>query len=251
AGWLTYRIGGSPGIRDGLMALAAAAAGLPIAREAWGRLRAKQSSIALLVTVAAVGALWIGEAWEAAAVTFLYAVGGYLENLTLARTRAALRTLVDLAPCTARIQRGDGLATVPVHQVGPGDVVVVLPGDRVPVDGTVQSGRAALDTAALTGEPLPAEVGPGDEVLGGRGNREVKPERVARDTTLGDRLHLEAEAEGQKPRVQRFLDRFAQRYTPAIMAAAAGMYLMTGDVALALTFLVIGCPGALVVAAPV
>src|SRR5690606_26291163 len=187
AGWLTYRIGGSPGIRDGLMALAAAAAGLPIAREAWGRLRAKQSSIALLVTVAAVGALWIGEAWEAAAVTFLYAVGGYLENLTLARTRAALRTLVDLAPRTARIQRGDGLATVPVHQLGPGDVVAVWAGAPGPVDGTVLSGRAALDPAAVTGEPLPAEVGPGDEVLGGSVSRggylEVKAERVGADTT--------------------------------------------------------------------
>lgn len=171
----------------GFMTAAAVVAGWPIAREAWGRLRARQFSIALLVTIASVGALWIGEPWEAAAVTFLYVFGGYLESLTLARTRAALRSLVDLAPRTARVRRGEELAIVPVDEVRPGEAVVVLPGDRVPVDGRVLNGRAALDTAALTGEPLPVEAGPGDDVLGGSVSRggylEVEAVLVGADTT--------------------------------------------------------------------
>ncbi|BDG62189.1 heavy metal translocating P-type ATPase [Caldinitratiruptor microaerophilus] len=243
------------GLYDGLMAAAAVIAGAPIAREAWGRLRAGQFSIPLLVSVAALGALWIRETWEAAAVTFLYVFGGYLESLTLARTRAALRTLVDLLPRTARVRRGEALEVVDAAAVRPGDTVVVLPGDRVPVDGTVVAGRAALDTAALTGEPLPAEVGPGDPVLGGSVSRggylEVVAERVGPDTTFSRLVYLVAEAQEQKPKVQRFLDRFARWYTPAVLAAAGVLYLLTRDVELALTFLVIGCPGALVVAAPV
>lgn len=255
AGWTLRWTGWAPAAFDPAMAAAAGIAGLPILGEAVGRLRARQFSIPLLVTVAALGALWIGEAWEAAAVTFLYVFGSYLESLTLARTRAALRSLIDLAPRTARRRRGDSLEVVPADAVAPGDVLVVLPGDRVPADGRVIAGQAALDTAALTGEPLPAEVGPGASVLGGSVSRggflELVAERVGADTTFSRMLYLVAEAQEQRPQVQRLLDRFARWYTPAIMAAAAVLFFWTRDVRLALTFLVIGCPGALVVAAPV
>jgi Cd2+/Zn2+-exporting ATPase len=253
--WVVRLAAGEPSLYATLMTGAAVIAGTPIAREAVGRLSARQFSIALLVTIATIGALWIGEPWEAAAVTFLYAFGGWLENLTLARTRAALRSLVDLAPRTARVKRGDDLAIVAADDVSPGETVVVLPGDRVPVDGRVTSGRAALDTAALTGEPLPVEAGPGDSVLGGSvskgGYLEVEAVRVGVETTFSRLIYLVAEAQEQKPKVQRVIDRFARWYTPAVIAAAAASYLVTRDVRLALTFLVIGCPGALVVAAPV
>lgn len=255
AAWGARLAGGSPSAYAALLTGAAVIAGFPIAREAWGRLTARQFSIALLVTIATVGALWIGEPWEAAAVTFLYVFGGWLESLTLAKTRAALRSLVDLAPRTARVKRGEDLEVVPADEVRPGDIVVVLPGDRVPVDGRVTSGRAALDTAALTGEPLPVEAGSGDHVLGGSvsqsGYLEVEAVRVGADTTFSRLIYLVAEAQEQKPKVQRIVDRFARWYTPAVIAAAGVLYLFTRDVRLALTFLVIGCPGALVVAAPV
>lgn len=239
----------------GLMTAAAVVAGLRVAREAIGRLLARQLSIPLLVTIAAAGALWIGEVWEAAAVTFLYVLGGYLESLTLAKTRAALKTLIDLAPRMGRVKREDGIQVVEAYEISPGDVVVVLPGDRVPVDGVVLEGRASLDTSALTGEPLPQEVGPGDQVLGGSvsqvGYLEVRAQKVGADTTFSRILYLVAEAQDQKPRVQRMLDRFAAWYTPLIIGLSAGLYLLTRDVELSLTFLVIGCPGALVVASPV
>ncbi|MGE5554315.1 MAG: heavy metal translocating P-type ATPase [Betaproteobacteria bacterium] len=253
--WGVRLAGGPQAAFRWLMTAASLVAGWPVAREAWGRLRARQFSIPLLVTIAAAGALWIGEPWEAAAVTFLYVFGGYLESLTLSRTRAALRSLVDLAPRTARLKRGAELVVAPAEEVRPGETVVVLPGDRVPVDGRVTAGRAALDTAALTGEPLPVEAGPGDDVLGGSVSRggylEVEAVRVGADTTFSRLIYLVAEAQEQKPKVQRVLDRFARWYTPAVMATAAVFFAATRDVRLALTFLVIGCPGALVVAAPV
>src|SRR5690606_36320609 len=136
-----------------------------------------------------------------------------------------------------------------------GETILVRPGDRVPVDGTVVAGLAVLDTAALTGEPLPKEAAVGDVVLSGSvsrgGSIEVRAERVATDTTFSRLIRLVAQAQNDKPREQWFLDRFAQWYTPAVMSAAAGIFLWSSDVKLALTFLVIGCPGALVVAAPV
>ncbi|HWI60528.1 MAG TPA: cation-translocating P-type ATPase [Symbiobacteriaceae bacterium] len=238
-----------------IMTAAALVAGFPVVHQAWAALRQRQFSIPLLVTVAAVGAVIIGETWEAAAVTLLFVLGSYLEDLTLERTRAALRSLIDLRPRIARVKRGDDVVEVPADAVAAGETVVVRPGDRVPVDGVATAGRAALDTAALTGEPLPAEIGPGDRVLSGSvsqgGYLEVLADRVGPDTTFSRLIYLVAEAQEQKPRVQRFLDRFAQWYTPAVIATAIGLYILTRDVELALTFLVIGCPGALVVAAPV
>ncbi|MGI6609751.1 MAG: heavy metal translocating P-type ATPase [Limnochordia bacterium] len=237
------------------MVTAAVIAGIPVLNLAWQGLMARQFTIPLLVSIAAVGAIWIDEPWEAAAVTFLYMLGSYLEDITLARTRAALRTLVDMRPRTARIKDGEEIQVVSAETVEAGQIVVVLPGDKVPVDGEVLAGQAALDTAALTGEPLPAEVGIGDQVLSGSvstaGYLEVRATRVGADTTFSRLIYLVAEAQEQKPRAQKFLDRFAQWYTPAVIISAIGIYVFARDIELALTFLVIGCPGALVVAAPV
>ncbi|MHB9144274.1 MAG: heavy metal translocating P-type ATPase [Symbiobacteriia bacterium] len=238
-----------------LMAVAAVIAGWSIAAQAIGQLRLGQLGIPLLVTLAAVGALIIGEAWEAAAVTFLFALGNYLEGITLSRTRSALHSLMELAPQTARVKRGEEIEVISAFDVQPGETVVVLPGDRVPVDGRVLSGRAVLDTAAVTGEPMPQEAGPESTVLGGSVSRsgylEVLAERVGADSTFSRLLYLVAEAQEQKPQVQRVLDRFARWYTPAVIAAAVLVYGFTRDIELALTFLVIGCPGALLMASPV
>lgn len=255
AAWAARWSGGPEAAFAVPMTAAAAYAGIPVVKEAWGRLLHKRFSIPLLITVASAGALWIGEVWEAAAVTFLYRFGAYLESLTLNRTRAALRELLDLRPMTALVRRGGHWREIPAEDVAVGDIVLVRPGGQVPVDGTVVAGRAALDTSALTGEPLPKEVSAGDEVLSGSvsrgGSIEVRARRVAADTTFSRLIRLVSQAQSDKPKVQRFLDRFAQWYTPAVMLAAAAVFLWSRDVKLALTFLVIGCPGALVVAAPV
>jgi len=253
--WAARALGGPEAAYTLPMTAAAFWAGAPIVKEAWMRLRHRQFSIPLLITVASAGALWIGEVWEAAAVTFLYRFGSYLESLTLRRTREALKELLDLRPVTAWVQRDGDWREIPAGDVQVGEIVRVRPGDQVPVDGRVVAGQAVLDTAALTGEPLPKEAAPGDRVLSGSvcrgGAVEIQAERVAADTTFNRLIRLVAQAQREKPRVQQFLDRFAQWYTPAVLTAAGAILLWSSDVKLALTFLVIGCPGALVVAAPV
>src|SRR5690606_2638295 len=206
--WTARWLGGPAAAFVVPMTAAAVYAGVPIVKEGWMRLRHHQFSIPLLITVASAGALWIGEVWEAAAVTFLYRFGNWLEGLTLSRTRAALRDLLDLRPVTAWVRRGGGpWREIPADEVRVGETVLVRPGDKVPVDGTVVAGRAALDTAALTGEPLPKEAEVGDEVLSGSvsrgGSIEVWAERVATETTFNRLIRLVAQAQTEKPRVQR------------------------------------------------
>ena len=240
---------------DWMMVAVAIAAGTPIAREAVSKLRMRQFSIALLVVLASVGAILIGEAWEAAVVTVLYVVGGWLESRTLARTRSALKELVDAMPRTARVRRGDDIVEVSAYEVVRGDIVVVRPGDLVPVDGEVVAGSASLDTSSVTGESMPMEAGAGTQVTSGSvsigGYLEIRAEQVGADTTFSRLIYLVAEASEQKPKVQRTLDKFAQWYTPSVIGASAAVYLISRDMHLALTFLVIACPGALVAAAPV
>ncbi len=240
---------------DWPMIAVAIAAGAPIAKEAATKLRMRQFSIALLVVLASIGAILIGEAWEAAVVTVLYVLGGWLESRTLARTRSALRELVDAMPRTARVRRGDDIVEVSAYEVVRGDIVVVRPGDLVPVDGEVVAGSASLDTSSVTGESMPMEAGVGAQVTSGSvslgGYLEIRAEQVGADTTFSRLIYLVAEAGEQKPKVQRTLDRFAQWYTPSVIGASVVVYLISRDMHLALTFLVIACPGALVAAAPV
>ncbi|MGI6131926.1 MAG: heavy metal translocating P-type ATPase [Bacillota bacterium] len=240
---------------DWLMIAVAIAAGAPTAKEAVTKLRMRQFSIALLVVLASIGAILIGEAWEAAVVTVLYVLGGWLESRTLARTRSALRELVDAMPRTARVRRGDDIVEVSAYEVVRGDIVVVRPGDLVPVDGEVVAGSASLDTSSVTGESMPMEAGVGAQVTSGSvslgGYLEIRAEQVGADTTFSRLIYLVAEAGEQKPKVQRTLDRFAQWYTPSVIGASVVVYLISRDMHLALTFLVIACPGALVAAAPV
>lgn len=256
--WFARWLFGAEGIYFLFMVGAAVYAGTSIAKEAWNRLRHKQFSIPLLITVASIGALLIGEVWEAAAVTFLFRFGSYLENMTLSRTRAALQELVDMRPMTAFVRAegaGEQWEEIPADKVEVGQSVLVRPGGKVPVDGVITDGRASIDTAALTGEPLPKDVSVGDEVLSGTvvvaGSVQITAQRVATDTTFSRLIRLVASAQSGKPRLQRFVDRFAQWYTPAVMLTALLLFLWSKDIHLALTFLVIGCPGALVVAAPV
>jgi Cd2+/Zn2+-exporting ATPase len=251
----SYFIGGPSWLTDTLWLTAAAVAGTDIALRAFFALRARAISIELLVTIAAVGAVFIGEYWESAAVTFLFVLGGYLEARTLARTRSALKDMLALAPTEVTVFRNGSEINVAPHEVIPGETVVVRPGGRIGVDGAILSGRSAIDESAITGEPIPAEKQVGDKVFAGtvshNGYLEIHAEGVGADTTLARIIQRVEEAQEAKAPTQRMIERFASWYTPMIIVLAIGAYVISRDVALALTLLVIGCPGALVISTPI
>lgn len=240
---------------DWAMVAAAFVAGYRIALSAFQALRIRNISIDLLVIVAAVGALFIHNYWESAAVTFLFALGGALEKATLSKTRKALSDLVAAAPETATVMRDGEPKTVEVWELAPGDIVLIRNGEQVPVDGTVVSGHGGVDEASITGESVPADKGEGMEVFAGTwlrsGVLRVKAVGIGADTTLARIIHRVEDAQDAKARTQTFLEKFSTYYTPGVMVTALLVALFSGDVELALTLLVIGCPGALVISIPV
>jgi len=242
-------------VRDFLMIAATLVAGSQIALQAWNSLRNRHASIELLVTIAATGALWIGEYWEAAAVTFLFVFGAYLEARTLSQTRRVLEGLLNLAPTIATVLRDGRQVEVMPYEVIAGETVLLKPGSKVPVDGEVTDGRSTVDESAITGEPMPADKEAGSPVFAGTVNQggllTVRATGVGADTTLARIIHRVEEAQDEKAPAQRFIERFARWYTPAIIVLSVGAYIVTRDIELALTLLVIGCPGALVISTPV
>jgi Cd2+/Zn2+-exporting ATPase len=242
-------------VRSALMLIAALVAGSDIAARAWRSLRNRYVSIELLVTIATVGALLIGEYWEAAAVTFLFMLGAYLEARTLNQTRQALQGLLDLAPVSAIVLRAGRQTEVLAHEVEPDEVVLVKPGAKVPVDGEVVGGYGAIDESAITGESIPMEKTTGDQVFAGTLNQDgllqVRAVSIGTDTTLARIIRRVEEAQEAKAPTQRFIEWFGSWYTPAIIILSTVAWMLSGDVHLALTLLVIGCPGALVISTPV
>lgn len=238
-----------------LMVAAAIVAGLPILRNAVNALMVRNISIDLLVSIAASGALIIGEYWEAAAVTFLFAVGHALETATLNKTRAALAELVAVAPDTAVVVRKGEQVEVAAAEVAEGEVVLVKNGAKVPVDGEVIAGSGSLDEAAITGESMPVEKSAGDQVFAGTISRggflQVLATGTGSDTTLARIIHRVEEAQDAKARTQKFMDRFSRWYTPGIIVMALLAGLVSGSAVLGLTLLVVACPGALVISIPV
>jgi len=262
ASWLVGRLTSADAVADGLMIIAALVAGYRIAVSAVQALRIRMISIDLLVVVAAVGAMFIDNYWESAAVTFLFALGKALEKATLNRTRRALSDLVDSAPETATILRDGEPETVEVWELEPGDLVLVRNGEQVPVDGRVLSGNGGVDEATITGESVPAEKSEGSEVFAGTwlrsGVLRIEAVGIGADTTLARIVHRVEDAQDDKARTQTFMERFSTWYTPAVMISALVVALIPwslvatmGNIELALTLLVIGCPGALVISIPV
>ncbi|MDO5512647.1 cation-translocating P-type ATPase [Corynebacterium sp.] len=242
-------------LSDLLMIAAAAVAGWPILVSAFSALRIRLVSIDLLVIVAAIGALFLQNWWESAAVTFLFTLGKALELATMNRTRKALSDLVDAAPDTATVLRDGEPHTVEVWELSPGDVVIVKNGEQIPVDGVIVSGHGGVDESTMTGESVPAEKTAGDEVYAGTwlrsGFLRVEAVRVGSDSTLARIIHRVEDAQDDRARTQTFLEKFSRWYTPGVIIGALLVGLLTRDVDLALTLLVIGCPGALVIAIPV
>ncbi len=242
-------------IANTLMVLATAVVGIPIALSAWRALRIRVVGIDLLVSVAAAGALVIGEYWEAAAVTFLFAIGHVLEAATLAKTRSSLGELIAVAPDIAIVLRDGQQHEVRAGRVKVGEIVVVKHGEKVPVDGVIVSGVGSIDESTITGESIPVEKSTDDNVFAGTISRsgllQIRTTGSGRDTTLARIIHRVEEAQDAKAKTAQFMDRFAKWYTPAIIAGSAIIGLITSDINLGLTLLVIGCPGALVISLPV
>ena len=242
-------------LSNGLMVAAALVAGADIALRAVYSLRNRYVSIELLVTVAALGALVIGEYWEAAAVTFLFILGGYLEARTLGRTRQVLQELLDLAPLMAVVERDGRQVEIAPYEVLQGEVVWVKPGAKLPVDGEVVEGRSAVDESAITGEPMPEDKQPGALVYAGTINEngllKVRATGIGADTTLARIIRRVEEAQEEQAPTQRFIERFSRWYTPSIIGLSVLFFLFTRNLELSLTLLVIGCPGALVISTPV
>lgn len=230
-------------------------AGVPIFIKAFQAVRMKAFSIELLVTIAVIGALIIGAYTESAVVTFLFLLGDYLEARTLEKTRSSLRDLVDMAPEEATVVRDGVTETIPVEEVVEGDRIIIRSGGKVPVDGSVISGQASINEAAVTGESVPAAKELEDSVFSGtivdNGYIEIVAEKVGDDTTFAKIIELVEEAQESKSKTQKFLDKFANIYTPAIIVLSVLVFIFTQNLHFAITFLVVACPGALVIGAPV
>jgi Zn2+/Cd2+-exporting ATPase len=240
------------------------------ARRAWRSVKSRTLDINVLMVIAVAGAAALGDWIEAAAVVWLFAVAQALEARSLDRARRAIRTLMQLAPEVATVRR-DGLdREMPVSEVRVSDVVVVRPGQRVPVDGVVISGASAVNQAPVTGESWPAEKAAGDAVfagsINGNGALEIQVARPASDSTIARIVRLVEQAQRERAPVQQFVDRFARLYTPAVVVLAVLLALVPPLILAgsegwshafgiwsyrALALLVVACPCALVISTPV
>ena len=227
----------------------------PIIHRAWSALMVKSFSIELLITIAVAGALFIQEFTEGAIVTFLFLFGAFLEKRTLAKTRSSIQSLLDMAPNTARVMREDEIVEVDIDEVEVGETVIVQPGGKIPVDGTIIKGTAQINESAISGESVLQNKTLEDEVFSGSvidtGYIELEATKVGEDTTFSKIIEMVEEASERKSGTEKFLNRFAQYYTPGIVVLAVLVGIITQNIHLAITFLVIACPGALIIGAPV
>ncbi len=228
----------------------------PIALQAYQALRVKVISIDVLITIAVMGAFFIKNYEEAAIVTFLFLFGAYLELRTLNQTRSAIKELTEMAPDTAEKQMENGdFVEVDIFDVDIGDVLLVKTGAKVPVDGTVIIGEGYINEASITGESVPLSKEIGSKVFAGtileNGTLQILTDNVGEDTTFGKIIEMVENAQDSKSEAERFIDSFSKYYTPAVLLMSFMVWLFTRDVELAITILVLGCPGALVIGVPV
>lgn len=229
---------------------------LPIALQAYQAIRIKVVSIDVLVTIAVIGAFLIQNYEESAIVTFLFLFGAYLEQRTLKHTRSAIKELTDMAPQSAlkMIENGEFIE-IDVDDVNEGDLLLVKTGAKVPVDGRVISGEGYINEASITGESLPVDKEKDSMVYAGtileNGTLQIVADRVGEDTTFGRIIDLVEEAQDSKSQVEKFIDRFSKYYTPVVLILAFVVWIITNNIELAITILVLGCPGALVIGVPV
>ena len=215
-----------------------------------------------LMSLATIGAFFIGEYPEAVGVMLFYRVGEYFEHRAVERSRSQIMEAVDLRPETVNLVDGEEIRVIPAEDAQAGDLLLVRPGDRIPLDGTVVSGGSRIDTAPITGEPVPVSVHPGDSVTSGcvntSGQLTIRAEKPLSESMVTRILDSVENAAASKPKIDRFITRFSRVYTPVVVAVAACTAiipsLVTGDwshwVYTALSFLVMSCPCALVLSVP-
>ncbi|MGD9373848.1 MAG: heavy metal translocating P-type ATPase, partial [Desulfobacterales bacterium] len=228
--------------------------GAPIIWGAAKGLLDREVNVDELVSLAIIASLIQGEFLTAAVVSFVMTFGGLIEQITSESARKAIKSLVRISPETATVITGDEEKTIPIDKVSVGDQILIKPGERIPVDAAILSGVSAVDESAMTGEPLPVEKQIGDTILAGTLNHngviKAKATKVGKDTTLGKVINLVSEAEIHRPEAVRLIDRYATWFTPAILTCAAIAWIFTGDISRAVAVLIVGCPCALILAAP-
>jgi len=238
------------------LALAAVlAGGYPIFRNVVRALRNRSVTSHALMTLGIVGAVAIGQYAAAAVIVSFMRLADFIEGYTTERSRQAISELLTLAPDTARVERDGHEVEVPAEEVARGEIVVIKPGERIPVDGAVVEGRASANQAAITGESVPVEKQPGDQVFAAticeRGALRVKTDRVGRDTTFGQIIRLVEQAEASKAPVQRFADRFTAYYIPIVLGIAALTYVIGGSATAAVATVLVACSCAIAMATPI
>ncbi len=207
-----------------------------------------------MATVAMIAAIIIGEYSAAALVVFMFAVGDWLESLTVARADNALKDLAKLVPATVVVVRAGREIILPIEQVVSGDIVLVRSGERIGVDGVIYSGSGSVNQSAITGESMPIDKKTGDDVFAGTLNEvgalEIKVTRIGAETTLGQIVKLVRDAQQSQAPVQRIANKYARILVPITFGIAILVYLLTGDITRSITVLVVVCPCALVLATP-
>ncbi|WP_412990443.1 heavy metal translocating P-type ATPase [Pediococcus siamensis] len=236
--------------------IASVMAGTPIIIRAIEALKVRVIGIELLVSIAVVGAFVIQEFNESAIVTFLFLFGSFLEAKTLAKTRESIKTLTEMAPTTAEVVTSEGqVEETDIDDVEKGDLVLVKTGGQIPIDGKITEGIGYLNEASVTGESKLVTKHVGDDVYSGtildNGTLKIQATKVGDDTTFAKIVELVEDAQDTKSHAEKFIDQFAKYYTPAVLVLAFLVGVITRDFRLAITVLVLGCPGALVIGAPV
>ncbi|MBR8679742.1 heavy metal translocating P-type ATPase [Lactococcus lactis subsp. lactis] len=225
---------------------------VPIAFQALQALKFKQVSIELLVSIAVIAALFIQEYEESAIVTFLFAFGAFLEKKTLEKTRSSIKSLTEITPSTALRISGE---VIDIDDVKINDELLVKTGAQIPVDGSIYEGAGFVNESSISGESAEIKKGVGDKVFAGtlleNGSLLIQAEKVGEDTTFGKIIELVEEAQDTKSSAEKFIDRFAKYYTPSVLVLSFLIFIVSQDIKLAITLLVLGCPGALVIGPPV
>ncbi|OGR16677.1 MAG: copper-translocating P-type ATPase [Desulfobacterales bacterium GWB2_56_26] len=228
--------------------------GLPVIVGAVKGILEKRVNVDELLSLAIIASLLAGEFLTAAVVSSIMVLGALIEEATAESARKSIQTLIKVSPKKATILAGGEMKTVPVEEVRVGDILLVKPGEQVPVDGVVTEGSSSLDESAITGEAMPREKKAGDAVYAGTLNHNgllrLRAERIGENTTLGQVIRLVSEAEAHKPKTIALIDRFAKYFTPLIMGCALVAWLITGDFSRAVAVLIVGCPCALILAVP-
>ena len=255
AGFLLQKSGHGPPVLSTVLILGSVAVnGLPIVLGAARGLMERRVNVDELVSLAIVASLIAGEFLSAAVVSFVMVLGALLEEATGESARRAIRLLINITPKEAVVIEGGEEYRRPIADISTGDRLLVKPGERIPVDAVVEKGLAAVDESSITGESIPVEKSPGDEVFSGTLNQngvlQIRAVKVGEDTTLGKVIQLVSEAESHHPVSTALIDRYASWFTPVILLCAAAAWVITGELTRAVTVLIVGCPCALILAAP-